>query len=175
LNPPRNNGGGGYTKFIISQASSRGTADFVLLLCPSVCPSVCVTGMLMRPQAKCEAEAKLCEAKAEARDAILTTTCRQILCHRRLRFIHDQILMIYHEANLSENEARIVQGQTRGRGQILRGRGQKNWHRGREAVLASRAGLEHLTSLVCEQSISKSYEWLLMKFYGEVGHGPRMN
>jgi len=34
--------------------------------------------------------------------AILTTTSRQILCHRWLRFIHDQILMIYHEANLSE-------------------------------------------------------------------------
>jgi len=37
---------------------------------------------------------------------VLTTTCRQILWHRWLRFIHDQILMIYHEANLSENEAK---------------------------------------------------------------------
>jgi len=30
--------------------------------------------------------------------AILTTTCRQTLCHRWLRFIHDQILTIYHKA-----------------------------------------------------------------------------
>jgi len=29
---------------------------------------------------------------------LLTTTSRQILCHRWLRFIYDQILMIYHEA-----------------------------------------------------------------------------
>ena len=30
--------------------------------------------------------------------AVLTTTCRQIVCHRWLRFIHDQMLMIYYEA-----------------------------------------------------------------------------
>jgi len=40
--------------------------------------------------------------------AILTTTCRQILCHRWLPFIHDQMLMIYHEANLSENEVSVA-------------------------------------------------------------------
>ena len=77
--------------------------------------------------------------------AILTTTCRQILCHRRLPFIHDQILMICHDANLSENEASVAWGQGRGRGQILRGwgqgQGQKIWPWGR-------VGLEDLTSLV---------------------------
>jgi len=28
---------------------------------------------------------------------------------------------------------------------------------------------------MCEQNISKSYEWILMKFFGGVEHGPRTN
>jgi len=80
--------------------------------------------------------------------AILTTTCRQILCHRWLRFIHDQILMTYHEANLSVNEASIARCQ--GRGQILRGRGQKIWPWGR-------VGLEDLTSLLSTHKLHHTY------------------
>jgi len=44
--------------------------------------------------------------------AILTTTCRQILCHRWLGFIRDQILMIYHEAK-DEAEARYYNAEAK--------------------------------------------------------------
>jgi len=80
--------------------------------------------------------------------AILTTACRQILCHRWSRFIHDQILMIYHEANPSENKASIARGQGRSWGQILRGQDQKF---GLEGV-----GLEDLTSLPVRNKQYKS-------------------
>jgi len=93
--------------------------------------------------------------------AILTTTCRQILCHRWLWFIHDQILMIYHKANLSENEASVARGQ--GRGQISRGRDQKNWPWGG-------VGFEDLTSLLSTQQAS--YPVAYLKGGGSC-HAPR--